>query len=118
MKRLPLTVKIWLSIGIFILGFALSTLLVQQQGLERERALRAIADSRFPEAQALERAEASFLSCLRAFNVAVVTEDPSEIDAAVADGWETLMDLEKAALLDAPAGLWDLTARVRDFLSP
>lgn len=116
MKRLSLTLKIWLSIGIFVLGFVLSTLLVQLQGLEREGALRAIAESSFPEAQALERAEASFLSCLRAFNVAVVTEDPSLLDTAVADGRETVKELQTAAALAGTGSLREVAMAVRDFL--
>jgi hypothetical protein len=38
MKQLTITAKIWLSIGIFVLGFILSTVLVEVQGMS-ERVL-------------------------------------------------------------------------------
>ena len=40
MRRMNITTKIWLSVGVFALGFVLSTTLGQIQGLLAERELQ------------------------------------------------------------------------------
>jgi len=97
MESLPVTLRIWLSIGIFVVGFIVSTALVQVQGLNRERALQSTSESFFPAAQAAQRADASFLSCLRAFNEAVVTQDESGLARAAQEGASAVEDLRRIA---------------------
>jgi signal transduction histidine kinase len=101
--RLTTTLKIWLSIGIFVLGFVGSTVLVVVNSLRQERALKSAEDSYFPGAQGAQKAEASFLNCLRAFADAVVTEDVSGLDRGIREGESTAADLRFiASLKDFP----------------
>lgn len=51
MSRLNITAKIWLSVGVFILGYVLSTALSQIQGHETRAELQVTSDSLFPAAQ-------------------------------------------------------------------
>lgn len=97
MKRLTVTAKIWLSIGIFVLGFILSTVLVQVQGVSRERFLRTTSKALFPAAQGSLDAEASFLRSVRAFSDAVVMQDASGLERAVQEGNTTVEDLRAVA---------------------
>jgi two-component system, sensor histidine kinase and response regulator len=97
MKRLTVTAKIWLSIGIFVLGFILSTVLVQVQGVSRERLLRTTSKASFPAAQGSLDADASFLRSVRAFSDAVVMQDASGLERAVQEGHTTVEDLRAVA---------------------
>ncbi len=97
MKRLTVTAKIWLSIGIFVLGFILSTVLVQVQGVNREQFLRTTSKALFPAAQGSLDAEASFLRSVRAFSDAVVMQDASGLERAVQEGNTTVEDLRAVA---------------------
>jgi signal transduction histidine kinase/CheY-like chemotaxis protein len=116
MNRPSITRKIWLSIGIFILGFVASTSLVQIQGMKREAAIRELAESTFPVAQALVRADGAFLNCLREFNLAVVTEDASRLSPAADRGREAAESLNRAAMLSGSAQTKQLSDSVRQFL--
>ena len=51
MRRLNITTKIWLSVGVFALGFVLSTTLGQIQGVLTERELGTTSSALFPAAQ-------------------------------------------------------------------
>ena len=51
MRRLSITSKIWLSIGIFVVGFLFSTALQQVEGLKIEEGLRLTAEGLFPAAR-------------------------------------------------------------------
>ena len=63
MTRLNITAKIWLSIGVFVLGFVVSTVLEQVQGLSTEGTLRTTAQALFPAAQrSLDSALANYTS--------------------------------------------------------
>ena len=97
MKGLTVTAKIWLSIGIFVLGFILSTVLVQVQGVNREQFLRTTSKALFPAAQGSLHAEASFLRSVRAFSDAVVMQDASGLERAVQEGNTTVKDLRAVA---------------------
>jgi signal transduction histidine kinase/CheY-like chemotaxis protein len=99
MDRLTIAAKIWLSIGIFVAGFVLSTILLQIQGLRREESLRATALASFPEAQATQDAEAAFERCVRAFSDAVVMLDEPSIHRAMRDGSTALDDLRSIGKL-------------------
>ncbi len=97
MKHLSITAKIWLSIGIFVLGFIFSTILVEVQGLSRERVLRTTSEALFPAAQRSQDAEASFLQTVRAFADTVVMQDASGLDRAAEEGRHTVEDLKAIA---------------------
>jgi signal transduction histidine kinase/CheY-like chemotaxis protein len=93
MKHLSITVKIWLSIAIFVLGFILSTALVQVQGIRRERVLRTTSTALFPAAQESQDAQASFLLSVRGFQDAVVIQDASGLKHAWQEGQLAVTDL-------------------------
>jgi two-component system, sensor histidine kinase and response regulator len=97
MKRLTVTAKIWFSIGIFVLGFILSTVLVQVEGVYREQRLRTTSKALFPAAQGSLDAEASFLRSVRGFSDAVVMQDASGLERALQEGHTTVEDLRAVA---------------------
>ena len=112
MQRLTITTKIWLSIGIFVLGFILSTILVQVQGVRREQVLRATSTELFPEAQDSQDAEASFLLSIHAFHDAVVMQDASGLGRAAQEGRHAAQDLQ--AIASIPGLARERTAKVRE----
>jgi methyl-accepting chemotaxis protein len=103
MNRLNITAKIWLSIGVFVLGFILSTVLGQIQGRNAEDTLRTTSGALFPAAQRSQEAEAAFQRMVKGFSDAVVVQDTSGLDRAAEDGRQV------AASLTAIAAIPDLS---------
>jgi Methyl-accepting chemotaxis protein (MCP) signalling domain len=99
MKRLNITAKIWLSVGIFVLGYVVVIALGQFQGLSMERTLENGADALFPAAQQSQEAEAAFLRSIKAFGDAVLVQDASGVGRASEDGKQALQGLQKIARL-------------------
>src|ERR1700761_982505 len=97
MNNASITSKIWLSIGIFVLGFISSTVLIQVQGLSRERALRMTSEGLFPAAQKAQDAVATFELTKRAFRDAVVMLDKSGLERAAKLGNQASKDLQAIA---------------------
>jgi hypothetical protein len=97
--RLNITAKIWLSVGVFILGYMLSTALSQIQGREARTSLRATSDSLFPAAQRSQEAEAAFQRMVKGFGDAVVMQDASGIDRAAGDGQQAVAALKAVAAI-------------------
>jgi hypothetical protein len=77
MNRLNIAAKIWLSIGVFVLGFVLATALGQIQGRSTEATLRTTSDSLFPAAQRSQEAQARSERMVKGFGDAVVVQDSS-----------------------------------------
>src|SRR5436305_12032895 len=121
MKSLSITVKIWLSIGIFILGSIVTTVLGQVQGRDEERSLRRTSDTLFPAVQNAQNAEAAFHRAIRGFNKAVIVESASELEGAAEDCRATIGNLKAMAGMVGLAP-WrssqanDLVVRVEHFL--
>ena len=86
MRRLNITAKIWLSIGVFVLGFIFSTLLGQVQGVSTEAALRNTSEALFPAAQRAQEAESAFQRMVKNFSDAVMTQDASGLTRAAEEG--------------------------------
>ncbi len=86
MNRLNITAKIWLSIGVFVLGFVLSTILGQVQGLNTERTLGTTSASLFPAAQKSQEVESAFERMVKGFSDAVMTQDASGVSRAGEEG--------------------------------
>ena len=86
MARLNITAKIWLSIGVFVLGFVISTILGQVQGLSTEGILRTTSEALFPAAQRSQDNEAAFQRMVKAFGDAVLVQDASGLDRAGEEG--------------------------------
>jgi methyl-accepting chemotaxis protein len=97
MKRIGLTGRIWLSLGVFVAGYLLSVAVSQTQGMRAEGRLVHTSAALFPVAQQTQQAEASFERMTRGFSDAVILEDASAIDKAVDAGKEVATLLDSAA---------------------
>lgn len=97
--RLNITAKIWLSVGVFALGFVLSISLGQLQGLSTERELGATASALFPAAQKSQQAEAEFERMLKGFGDAVITQDKDGLGRAADDGSQAVSGLKAVAAI-------------------
>lgn len=86
MRKFSITGKIWLSIGIFILGFVFSTVLGQVQGRNAERDLRLTSATLFPAAQKSQEAEAAFQRLVKALGDAAMTQDVAQVERAFEEG--------------------------------
>src|SRR5260370_7701993 len=83
-QSLSITAKIWLSVGIFILGFVISTVLDQVHGLTTENDLRRASDDLLPAVQLTQEADMAFQKMVKSFSVAVLTQDTSLLNEAAA----------------------------------
>lgn len=97
MRRMNITAKIWLSVGVFALGFVLSTTLGQIQGLLTERELGTTSTALFPAAQRSQEAQAAFERTLKGFGDAVITQDASALGRAADDGALAVQGLKAVA---------------------
>ena len=85
MTRAHIQTRVWLSIGICVLGFLITTIV---SGVERTRAewgLAAIADAVLPAAQQGRDAEAAFERLMNAYSDPMVIEDRSGLDRAAVE---------------------------------
>jgi methyl-accepting chemotaxis protein len=108
MKHLGITGKIWLSIGVFGLGYVLTTVLGQIQGLSTESTLRNTSEALFPAAQRSQEAETDFQGMVKGFSDAVMVPDASGLDHAAEDGRRV------AQTLNTLAGMAGLSAQRSD----
>lgn len=99
MRRLNITAKIWLSVGVFILGYVLSTALSQIQGRAACASLRATSEALFPAAQRSQEAESAFQRMVKGFGDAVITQDAGGLDRAAEDGRQTVAALQAVAAI-------------------
>ena len=99
MNRLNIAARIWLSIGIFIVGFLLSMGLQQVQGIETEKTLRTTSEVLFPSAQMSQAAEAAFHQAIKNFSDAVLIQDSEGLRRAQEDGFHTVESLRAVAAI-------------------
>jgi hypothetical protein len=111
MRRLNITAKIWLSVGVFILGYVISTALSQIQGAEARASLRAASEALFPAAQRSQEAESAFQRMVKSFGDAVVMQDASALDRAAEDGQQVVAALRAVAAIPGLAPERSHTAR-------
>jgi methyl-accepting chemotaxis protein len=97
MKRLSITAKIWLSIGVFGLGYVLATVLGQIQGLGTEGTLRSTSEALFPATQRSQEAESAFQQMVKGFSDAVMVQDASGLAHAAEDGRRVVENLNTLA---------------------
>ena len=83
MGRLSITSKIWLSIGIFVVGFLVSTSLQQVEGLRIERALRITSEGLSPATRISHEATTAFQDMVEAYRAAV--DEIARIEVRIAD---------------------------------
>jgi len=101
--RLDIAARIWLSIGIFILGFLISMGLQQVQGIQTEKILRTTSESLFPSAQLSQDAEAALHRAIKGFSDAVLTQDRRGLDRARDEGLAAVADLRAVAAILGPS---------------
>src|SRR5947209_8278685 len=94
MKHIKISIKIWLSIGIFILGTIVTTALGQLQGRHEEGSLRRTSDALFPAEQRTQQAQAAFDRAIRGFNQAVILQSASSLAQAISDGQSAVKHLD------------------------
>src|SRR5260370_23159057 len=81
-QSLGITAKIWLSVGIFILGFVISTVLDQVHGLTTENDLRRASDDLLPAVQLTQDADMTLPKMVESFSVAVLNQNTSLLKQA------------------------------------
>jgi methyl-accepting chemotaxis protein len=99
MHRLNITAKIWLSVGVFVLGYVLSTGLSQIQGQQARTSMQATSEALFPAAQRSQEAESAFQRMLKGFGDAVIMQDTSGLDRAAVDGQQAVAALKAIAAI-------------------
>ena len=99
MRNLSITAKIWLSIGVFVAGFVLSTVLGQVESFATEHTLNAASDALFPAAQQSQEAEAAFQRAVKGFGDAVVMQDASGLERAAQEGQAAVSSLKGVAAI-------------------
>src|SRR5258708_29751918 len=99
MIRVNIAARIWLSIGIFILGFIVSMGLQQVQGIQTEETLRTTSEVLFPSALMSQTADAAFHQAIRNFSDAVLIQDPESLQRAQDEGFSAAMNLRAVAAL-------------------
>ena len=97
LERLSITAKIWSSLGIFVAGMVLSTVLNQALGLSAEAALRVTTTALFPAVQQSEKAEKAFERTIKAFSDAVHVQDAEKLDDAANGGRDVTAALRTIA---------------------
>jgi hypothetical protein len=80
MTRAHIQTRVWLSIGIFVLGFLITTVVSGVERMRAEWGLAAIADAALPAAQHGRDAEAAFERLMNAYSDALVIQDRSGLD--------------------------------------
>jgi methyl-accepting chemotaxis protein len=99
MKRLNITAKIWLSIGVFVLGFVVATILGHVQGVTTENTLRLTSEALFPAALRSQEATASFQRMAKGFSDAVMLQDAPALEKAAEEGRSTVEGLNALAAI-------------------
>jgi hypothetical protein len=89
-QRFSITAKIWLSVGIFILGFVISTVLGQVHGLITENDLSRTSSALLPAVRHTEEADVAFVKTVKSFSLAVMTQDASVLEQASQQGRNTV----------------------------
>ena len=117
MHRLNMTAKIWLSVGVFVLGYVLSTALSQIQDRAARATLRRTSEAVFPAAQRSQEAEAAFQRMVKGFGDAVIMQDASGLERAGEDGRQAVAALKAvAAIPGLPAARLEDAARLASSL--
>jgi hypothetical protein len=103
LKNLNIAAKIWLSIGVFVVGYVFSTVLVQVQGRITESDLRQASGGLFPAAQKTQDAESAFQRAVKNFQDAVVLQDVSAVSHGTEEGKTVLASLKAVAAINGLA---------------
>src|SRR5258706_10749861 len=99
MAHLSITTKIWLSIGIFVAGFMLSTIVQQVEGIKTEDGLRVTAETLLPAARKSHEANAGFQNTVQEFKDVVVIGDLSALERGADEGRRVVACLRDLAAI-------------------
>ncbi len=101
-RGLPLGIrgKIWLGMGIMLLGYSATMVLGLVSGKHQEIQIKAISSSLFPATQATQQAIAAFERQVKGYEDVVLMGEPEYLDKANAEAKNALDALNRAA--DAP----------------
>lgn len=97
--KLNITAKIWLSIGVFVLGFVIATILGHVQGVATEDTLQVTSEALFPAALRSQEATASFQRMAKGFSDAVMIQDAAGLEKAAEEGRTTVGGLNALAAI-------------------
>ena len=97
MDRMNITAKIWLSIGVFVCGFVITTVLGDIESRATESALQTTSEGLFPAAQRSQEAEAAFQRMVKYFSDAVMTQNPAAVEEASGEGASVVSGLTTVA---------------------
>src|ERR1035438_8136613 len=86
MTRAHIQTRIWLSIGIFVLGFLLTTIISQVERTRGERVLATVADAVLPAAQQGRDAEMAFQRVVQAYMDTFPMGDRTDLERADFEG--------------------------------
>ncbi|PWU04754.1 MAG: hypothetical protein C5B51_16190 [Terriglobia bacterium] len=120
--RLTIAAKIWLSIGIFVLGFLFCMGMTHLQGRNTEERLRTVSEALFPAALWGQEASEAFGRMVKDYADAVVMEDPAGLEHGAQEGSRVLECLRAEASIsglgeDRARILKQLAASVEQFLT-
>ncbi len=120
--NLNIAAKVWLSIGIFLLGFVFLISLEQIEGRSNEGRLRTASEALFPAALLSQHADATFDRSVQYFGDAVVLHDLSEFASADEQGRLAVASLRAVAAIqglsrERRAEATDLAVTVNRFLA-
>jgi len=82
MGKLNIRLRIWLSIGIFVFGYLVSTLACEVERLSSERHLRQISDVLVPAAENGQDATVAFERLIDGYGDSFVVQDPKGLERA------------------------------------
>jgi len=82
MGGLNIRLRIWLSIGIFVFGYLVSTLACELERLNSENHLRQISDVLVPAAESAQDATVAFERLIDGYGDSVVVQDPAGLERA------------------------------------
>jgi two-component system NtrC family sensor kinase len=122
MTRAHIQTRVWLSIGIFALGFLLTTAVSLVERRRSEQGLADIADHILPAAEYGRDADATFQRVVKAYSDAVAMKDRSALDRAGVEGALALESLNRVGATDEVfpqrmASARRLAARLTEFLT-
>jgi methyl-accepting chemotaxis protein len=99
MRSWSITVKIWLSVGVYILGYAISVSLTQMQSRAARASFRTTSTALFPAAQQGQQATAAFQREVTEFSNAALTQDAAGVDQAAREGQSAVSALKSIAAI-------------------
>jgi hypothetical protein len=99
MKQRGVTAKIWLSIGVVVLGYVVSNVFREVQSTTLESMLELTADGLVPAAQKAQAAEAGFQRMTKLYRDAVMTEDAAALDQARQEGEQIIANVRAVAAI-------------------